>query len=152
MSAKPKTAKPKHGSLKALAESSGVPYTTLSRWKREGTDIFNPDALAERFGRKKDAPPESITEARLKMIQAQTAKIELATKITSGEFVNAAEIRAEGLQIANTVRTVFLRMENDFPPLLTGCTSAEIKLAVRKYAREKLLELSHHRTPIQIQP
>lgn len=144
--------KAKHGSLKALAESSGLHYTTLSRWKREGTDIFNPDALRERISRKKDAPPESITEARLKMIQAQTAKIELATKITSGEFVNAAEIRAKGLQIANTVRTVFLRMPNDLPPLLAGRTSAEIKVIVYKYVREKLTELSHYPSPIQIQP
>ncbi len=149
---KTKPPKPKRGALSDLAESSGIPYATLSRWKREGTEIFNPNALAERIGRKKDSPPESITAARLDLISAQTEKVRLANQIQRGEFVNAAEIRAEGLQIANTVRSVFLRMENDFPPLLTGCTSAEIKLAVRKYAREKLIELSQHRTQILIQP
>lgn len=144
--------KPKRGALSDLAQTSGIPYTTLSRWKREGTDIFNPDALAERIGRKKDAPPESITSARLLLIQAQTAKIELATKISSGDYVNAAEIRAKGLQIANTVRGVFLRMPNDLPPLLSGRTSAEIQVLVSKYVKEKLTELSQYPSPIQIQP
>jgi hypothetical protein len=149
---KPKTkpAKPKHGSLKALAESSGIPYQTLSRWKIEGTFVHDPAALAERISRKRETAPASITEARLEKLQLESQRIKLALDIERGKFVAVDAIYQDARNIATLVREAHGRATNDLPPLLAGRTAAEVSQLLKKYFREMQTNLSKYKSAIQL--
>lgn len=149
---KPKTkpAKPKHGSLKALAESSGIPYQTLSRWKIEGTFVHDPAALAERISRKRETAPASITEARLEKLQLESQRIKLALDIERGKFVAVDAIYQDGRNIGKLVQDTFNKAVSELPPQLGGQDSAAIHKILKSYFREALTNLSRYQSAVEL--
>jgi hypothetical protein len=135
--------------MSALAETTGVPYQTLSRWKREGTDIFSPPALAERMERTKQAPAESITSARLKKLNLESDRLRLQVDSERGKLVDAGLVYSDARSIGSQVRQRLTKAaSNDLPPLLAGRSASEVKVLLTKYFRDLCAELSHTQHPI----
>ena len=148
MKSKPKS-KPPHGALRKLSISAGIPYETLGRWKREGTDVHDPAALAERIARAKPATqPASLTLARLAKLEIETERIRHAVEVEKGRYVSASEIQAHGQKIGFAVRSLIDRSTHDLPPILAGRPAAEISPLLKAYMHDLLLKLADHPSPI----
>ncbi len=145
-----KSPKQPRGTMSALAEKTGIPYQTLSRWKREGTDIFSPPALAERMARIKQAPPENLTDARLQKLLAETARINLALDVERGRFVDSHTIENDGRAIGQLVRSTHDRAVQELPPMLAGRTAGEIQPILKRYFRDMQTDLAKFQSTIKL--
>jgi hypothetical protein len=141
--------KPTRGSLAKLAKTSGIPYGTLSRWKREGTDIFNAEALAERMARIKQAPCENITQARLLKLQLEAERLQLQLDVERGKFVCGATMKTEGIRIGGVIGSTLDRLAQELPPQLAGRTAPEIAVILKRVFRETRSNLAKYQSPIK---
>lgn len=138
-----------------LCELAGVSAKTLRSWvANEGLDLDDEAAVIARGQetQQRFCAAEDAGETKLRKLRAEADLKELELAVKRGEYVSAKDIENEGLRIATAVRSVFLRMPDDLPPLLAGRTAAEVKVAVGKYTRDKLTELSSYRSPVKIEP
>ena len=138
-----------------LCELAGVSAKTLRSWVvNEGLDLDDEAAVIARGQetQQRFCAAEDAGETKLRKLRAEADLKELELAVKRGEYVSAKDIENEGLRIATAVRSVFLRMPDDLPPLLAGRTAAEVKVAVGKYTRDKLTELSSYRSPVKIEP
>ena len=137
-----------------LAEMSGVSVKTLRSWaKLEGLDLNDEAAVMARAEETKlrFSAVEDAGEVKLRKLKAEADILEHKLAVQRGDYVSAMEVENEGLRIGTAVKSVFLRMPDDLPPLLAGRTAAEVKVAVGKYVRDKLTELSSYRSPVKIE-
>ncbi len=138
-----------------LAEMSGVSVKTLRSWvENEGLDLNDEAAVMARAEETKQrfCAAEDVGAVKLRKVRAEADILEHKLAVQRGDYVSSKEMENEGLRIAAAVRSVFLRMPDDLPPLLAGRTAAEVKVAVGKYTRDKLTELSSYRSPVKIEP
>lgn len=134
-----------------LSKLVGVSVLTLRNWAEGGLDLDDMEAVKARAAKvheRADASEDSVA-AKLRKIRAEANILEHKLAVQQGDFVSAEEVKNEGLRMGTAVKSVFLRMPDDLPPLLAGRTAAEVKVAVWKYVRDKLTELSTYRSPIR---
>ena len=138
-----------------LCELAGVSAKTLRSWvANEGLDLDDEAAVIARGQetQQRFCAAEDAGEVKLRKLKAEADILEHKLAVQRGDYVSSKEMENEGLRIAAAVRSVFLRMPDDLPPLLAGRTAAEVKVAVGKYTRDKLTELSSYRSPVKIEP
>lgn len=138
-----------------ISEMAGVSVKTLRAWaKDEGIDLSDDAAVMTRAAQvaSRNSANEDATEVKLRKLKAEADILEHKLAVQRGDYVSAMEVENEGLRIGTAVKSVFLRMPDDLPPLLAGRTAAEVKVAVSKYVRDKLTELSSYRSPVKIEP
>lgn len=138
-----------------LCELAGVSAKTLRSWvANEGLDLDDEAAVIARGQETalRFTAAEDAGEVKLRKLKAEADILEHKLAVQRGDYVSSKEMENEGLRIAAAVRSVFLRMPDDLPPLLAGRTAAEVKVAVGKYTRDKLTELSSYRSPVKIEP
>ena len=147
---KPKAA-PAEDGVSAIARTYGIARNTLMRWRDQGLDLTDADAVAAKVAASKAAAPtEDEKAAKLRKLQAEADMIEHKLAVQRGEYIRADEVKSEGVRIGLAVSTVFAKMPDELPPLLAGHDSAKIKKILTNWQREKRTELSLHEGPVKI--
>ena len=153
MKSKPAKSKPvEDPNISAIARQYNLSRTTLMRWRDQGLDLSDDAAVAAKVASSKAAPSDCEKDTKHRKLSAEADILEHKLAVQRGEYVSAVEMKNEGLRIAAAVKGVFLRMPDDLPPQLAGHTAAEVKKRLKKYALEKLTELSTYRSPVKIEP
>jgi predicted DNA-binding transcriptional regulator AlpA len=145
-------------SMTRLAELFQVSRKTIYQWRNEGRQ-----GVPEKVGAKEDvaawrswfaANPsaghydgkprrdrETLLCEKLE-VEIDIKKIEL--EVESGKFVSQESQRADGQKLGLVLQGILLKMAGDLTPVLAGRPAGEVKKAIDKYAREKLVELSQY--------
>ena len=145
-------------SMTRLAELFQVSRKTIYQWRNEGRQ-----GVPEKVGAKEDvaawrswfaANPsaghydgkprrdrETLLCEKLE-VEIDIKKIEL--EVESGKFVSQESQRADGQKLGLVLQGMLLKMAGDLTPVLAGRPAGEVKKAIDKYAREKLVELSQY--------
>lgn len=154
MKSKPAKSKPVDDpNISAIARQYGLARNTLMRWRDQGLDLSDAAAVEAKVKQSKAGPaPEDLAESKARKTKAEADILEHKLAVQRGEYVSSEDVKNEGLRIAAAVKGVFLRMPDDLPPQLAGHTAAEVKKRLKKYALEKLTELSTYRSPVKIEP
>ncbi len=136
--------------ISGIAREHRVGRDTVRRWKDEGLDLANADAVQARVDAmaNRSTSPD-IAGARLAKIQAQTERIRFAHEVEKGRFVDAAIVHADGVRIGGIVRSSIDRLVNELPPQLAGRDAADIKKILSRVFRETLTNLSQYQSPIK---
>jgi predicted DNA-binding transcriptional regulator AlpA len=145
-------------SITRIAELFQVSRKTIYQWRNEGRQ-----GVPEKVGTKEDvaawrswfaANPsaghhdgkprrdrETLLCEKLE-VEIDIKKIEL--EVESGKFVSQESQRADGQKLGLVLQGMLLKMAGDLTPILAGRPAGEVKKAIDKYAREKLVELSQY--------
>jgi predicted DNA-binding transcriptional regulator AlpA len=145
-------------SITRIAELFQVSRKTIYQWRNEGRQ-----GIPEKVGTKEDvaawrswfaANPsaghydgkprrdrETLLCEKLE-VEIDIKKIEL--EVESGKFVSQESQRADGQKLGLVLQGMLLKMAGDLTPVLAGRPAGEVKKAIGKYAREKLVELSQY--------
>jgi phage terminase Nu1 subunit (DNA packaging protein) len=145
-------------SITRIAELFQVSRKTIHQWRNEGRQ-----GVPEKVGTKEDvaawrswfaANPsaghydgkprrdrETLLCEKLE-VEIDIKKIEL--EVESGKFVSQESQRADGQKLGLVLQGMLLKMAGDLTPVLAGRPAGEVKKAIDKYAREKLVELSQY--------
>jgi predicted DNA-binding transcriptional regulator AlpA len=145
-------------SITRIAELFQVSRKTIYQWRNEGRQ-----GVPEKVGTKEDvaawrswfaANPsaghydgkprrdrETLLCEKLE-VEIDIKKIEL--EVESGKFVSQESQRADGQKLGLVLQGMLLKMAGDLTPVLAGRPAGEVKKAIDKYAREKLVELSQY--------
>ena len=145
-------------SITRIAELFQVSRKTIYQWRNEGRQ-----GIPEKVGTKEDvaawrswfaANPsaghydgkprrdrETLLCEKLE-VEIDIKKIEL--EVESGKFVSQESQRADGQKLGLVLQGMLLKMAGDLTPVLAGRPAGEVKKAIDKYAREKLVELSQY--------
>jgi len=145
-------------SITRIAELFQVSRKTIYQWRNEGRQ-----GIPEKVGTKEDvaawrswfaANPsaghydgkprrdrETLLCEKLE-VEIDIKKIEL--EVESGKFVSQESQRADGQKLGLVLQGMMLKMAGDLAPVLAGRPAGEVKKAIDKYAREKLVELSQY--------
>jgi hypothetical protein len=145
-------------SITRIAELFQVSRKTIHQWRNEGRQ-----GIPEKVGTKEDvagwrswfaANPsaghydgkprrdrETLLCEKLE-VEIEIKKIEL--EVESGKFVSQESQRKDGQKLGLVLQGMFLKMSGDLTPILAGRPAGEVKKAIDKYAREKLVELSQY--------
>ena len=146
--------------ISALARLHGISRQTLATWQREGIDIANSQAVAERKltmrGKEQatpDATPppgaETIAEARRRRAVADANLSELRAKREAGALVDLATVEASFAALGHQMRAHLLALPVAAAAELEGLPAAGIAAALRKHVVEiltLLYEQSHEAT------
>jgi predicted DNA-binding transcriptional regulator AlpA len=145
-------------SITRLAELFQISRKTIYQWRNEGRQ-----GIPEKVGTKEDAAAwrswfaanpsaghydgkprrdrETLLCEKLE-VEIDIKKIEL--EVESGKFVSQESQRADGQKLGLVLQGMMLKMASDLTPVLAGRPAGEVKKAIAKYAREKLVELSFY--------
>ncbi len=150
--------------LVSISARTGINRRTLNRWQKSGTDIHDPQALAERIAimplRVDSTPPEpspasagdsnaeSYSEARRRREIANANRAETIAARERGELIESARIQHDGDAIGRTVRRELEKLTNDMPPQLAGRNASEISTILRRAVREMLTRFSEYHDEI----
>jgi len=154
---RPESMKP---NISALARLHGISRQTLATWQREGIDISNPQAIAERKltmrGKPSatlEPPPapgaETIAEARRRRAVADADFAELRAQREAGTLVDLATVEASFAALGHQMRAHLLALPVAAAAELEGLDAAGIAAALRKHVIEILAQLyaqSHEAT------
>ena len=146
--------------VSALSRQHGISRQTLATWQREGIDIANAQAVAERKltmrGKEQatpDATPppgaETIAEARRRRAVADANLSELRAKREAGALVDLATVEASFAALGHQMRAHLLALPVAAAAELEGLPAAGIAAALRKHVVEiltLLYEQSHEAT------
>lgn len=146
--------------VSALSRQHGISRQTLATWQREGIDIANAQAVAERKltmrGKPSaipDATPppgaETIAEARRRRAVADANLSELRAKREAGALVDLATVEASFAALGHQMRAHLLALPVAAAAELEGLPAAGIAAALRKHVIEiltLLYEQSHEAT------
>ena len=146
--------------VSALARQHGISRQTLATWQREGIDIANAQAVAERkltMRGKPSAIPEpppapgaeTIAEARRRRCVADANFAELRAQREAGALVDLATVEASFAALGHQMRAHLLALPVAAAAELEGLPAAGIAAALRKHVVEiltLLYEQSHEAT------
>jgi hypothetical protein len=129
-----------------MAALVGTSEQSLRKWAKEGIDITDEAAVRERAARmeKRGGDAEDYNAARLRKLSAEADLKEHELEVERGRFVSQESQRADGQKLGLVLQGMLLKMAGDLTPVLAGRPAGEVKKAIDKYAREKLVELSQY--------
>jgi transposase-like protein len=145
-------------SITRIAELFEISRKTIYQWRNEcrqgipekvGTkeDVaawrswFAANPSAGHYDGKPRRDRETLLCEKLE-VEIDIKKIEL--EVESGKFVSQESQRADGQKLGLVLQGMLLKMAGDLTPVLAGRPAGEVKKAIDKYAREKLVELSQY--------
>lgn len=141
-------ARPRQGKLSQaeMAALVGTSEQSLRKWAKEGIDITDETAVRERAARmeKRGGDSEDYNAARLRKLSAEADLKEHELEVERGRYVSQESQRADGQKLGLVLQGMMLKMAGDLTPVLAGRPAGEVKKAIDKYAREKLVELSQY--------
>ena len=105
---------------KALAALYKCSPRTISRWRKEGVDIFDPEAVARHMDGNKSAPPDSgrhdtLKDLRAEKLRAEIDRIKFAHEVEKGKFIPKEEADREGMRIGLCIRGLILQHAQEVP-------------------------------------
>ena len=129
-----------------LAELAGVTVRTIREWDKEGVDVYDLTALMARASKIKERKNESedLADVKLRKLKAEADLKEHELEVERGRYVSQESQRADGQKLGLVLQGMMLKMAGDLTPVLAGRPAGEVKKAIDKYAREKLIELSQY--------
>lgn len=129
---------------KEMAEIAGVSVKTLRAWSDEGLDITNREVVKNRAAAVdlRVANNEDLATVKLRKLKAEADLKEHELQVERGRYVSQESQRADGQKLGLVLQGMFLKISGDLTPVLAGRPAGEVKKAIDKYAREKLVELS----------
>ena len=129
-----------------LAELAGVTTRTIREWEKEGVDVYDLPSLMTRAARiqEKKNETEDLAGVKLRKLKAEADLKEHELEVEKGRFVSQESQRADGQKLGLVLQGMMLKMAGDLTPVLAGRPAGEVKKAIEKYAREKLVELSQY--------
>jgi hypothetical protein len=129
-----------------MAGMVGVSLRTLKNWREEGIDIEDLRSVqaraAEMAERGKEA--EDMQSVKLRKLKAEADLKEHELEVERGRYVSQESQRADGQKLGLVLQGMMLKMADDLTPILAGRPAGEVKKAIQKYTREKLVELSQY--------
>jgi len=130
----------------AMAKMAGVSVRSLQKWEKEGIDITDETAVRARAAHveKRVASNEDMAGAKLRKLRAEADLKEHEVEVEKGRYVSQESQRADGQKLGLVLQGMMLKMAGDLTPVLAGRPAGEVKKAIEKYAREKLVELSQY--------
>jgi transcriptional regulator with XRE-family HTH domain len=129
-----------------MADLVGTSRESLRKWAKEGIDITDEAAVRARAAQvdKRVASSEDMAEVKLRKLRAEADLKEHELEVERGRFVSQESQRADGQKLGLVLQGMMLKMAGDLTPVLAGRPAGEVKKAIDKYAREKLVELSQY--------
>jgi hypothetical protein len=129
-----------------MADLVGTSRESLRKWGKEGIDITDESAVRARAAQvdKRTANHEDLAEVKLRKLKAEADLKEHELEVERGRFVSQESQRADGQKLGLVLQGMLLKMAGDLTPILAGRPAGEVKKAIDKYAREKLVELSQY--------
>lgn len=141
-----------------LAQIFQINRKTIAQWRSENrpgvpAKVGNKEPIAEwrawfaanpsagHFDGKPRRDRETLLCEKLE-VEIEIKKIEL--EVESGKFVSQESQRADGQKLGVILQGIIMKMSGDLTPVLAGRPAGEVKKAIDKYAREKLVELSQY--------
>lgn len=141
-----------------LAQIFQINRKTIAQWRSENrpgvpAKVGNKEPIAEwrawfaanpsagHFDGKPRRDRETLLCEKLE-VEIEIKKIEL--EVESGKFVSQESQRADGQKLGVVLQGIIMKMSGDLTPVLAGRPAGEVKKAIDKYAREKLVELSQY--------
>jgi hypothetical protein len=125
---------------------AGVSLATIKNWKVEGLDINDIEAVKKRAATmtRRNQENEDLGAVKLRKLKAEADLKEHELEVERGRYVSQESQRADGQKLGLVLQGMFLKMSGDLTPILAGRPAGEVKKAIDKYAREKLVELSQY--------
>ena len=129
-----------------MAAMVGISLRTLKNWRDEGIDIEDLRAVQARAATMAERGKESedMAGAKLRKLRAEADLKEHEVEVEKGRYVSQESQRADGQKLGLVLQGMMLKMAGDLTPVLAGRPAGEVKKAIEKYAREKLVELSQY--------
>ncbi len=129
-----------------MADLVGTSRESLRKWGKEGIDITDEAAVRARAAQvdKRVASNEDMAEVKLRKLRAEADLKEHELEVERGRYVSQESQRADGQKLGLVLQGMFMKMPDDLTPILAGRPAGEVKKAIQKYAREKLVELSQY--------
>ena len=129
-----------------LAELAGVTTRTIREWEKEGVDVYDLPSLMTRAAKiqEKKNESEDLAGVKLRKLKAEADLKEHELEVERGRYVSQESQRADGQKLGLVLQGMMLKMASDLTPVLAGRPAGEVKKAIDKYAREKLVELSQY--------
>jgi len=136
-----------------LAALYGVSERTVGRWKRDGVDVNDPQAVEAYKATLQDhktpggSDAKALKEEKLradtreKIAKAEMAELSLAK--LKGELLSVSDLQETMVFIASRVKAHVTKLEKDLPPRLEGKRAVEMVPLVREAAESILLSLSN---------
>ena len=127
-----------------MAAMVGVSLRTLKNWREEGIDIEDLRAVQARAAEmaERGKETEDMQGVKLRKLRAEADLKEHELEVERGRYVSQESQRADGQKLGLVLQGMMLKMAGDLTPILAGRPAGEVKKAIEKYAREKLVELS----------
>ena len=127
-----------------MAAMVGVSLRTLKNWREEGVDIEDLRAVQARAAEmaERGKETEDMQGVKLRKLRAEADLKEHELEVERGRYVSQESQRADGQKLGLVLQGMMLKMAGDLTPILAGRPAGEVKKAIEKYAREKLVELS----------
>ena len=135
-----------------MAELAGISLRTLKNFRQEGIDIEDEAAVMQRAANieKRQSNSEDLSAVKLRKLKAEADLKEHELAVEQGKYVSHESQLAAGMKMGMVIRGMMLKMSSDLTPILAGRPAGEIKKALDKYTREKLVELSQYDSPIEV--
>ena len=129
-----------------IAQMAGVSLATIKNWKAEGLDINDIEAVKKRAATmtRRNQENEDMGAVKLRKLKAEADLKEHELEVERGRYVSQESQRADGQKLGLVLQGMLLKMSGDLTPILAGRPAGEVKKAIDKYAREKLVELSQY--------
>ena len=129
-----------------MADLVGTSRESLRKWAKEGIDITDESAVRARAAQvdKRVADSEDMAGVKLRKLKAEADLKEHELEVERGRYVSQESQRADGQKLGLVLQGMMLKMAGDLTPVLAGRPAGEVKKAIDKYAREKLVELSQY--------
>ena len=129
-----------------MAGMVGVSLRTLKNWREEGIDIEDLRAVQARAAEmaERGKETEDMQSVKLRKLKAEADLKEHELEVERGRYVSQESQRADGQKLGLVLQGMMLKMADDLTPILAGRPAGEVKKAIQKYTREKLVELSQY--------
>lgn len=137
-------------SLQRLAETYGVEVSTVKRYKRQGVDVYNPEAFksfqsVQTDLAANDKTPQDAFGLKLRKLAAETRDKEAGAELTEillaktkGELVEIGLVMETNLQIAGKIKAQLKRLIVELPPKLDGLTATKMSPVIREHVEDIL--------------
>ena len=117
-----------------------VTEATISRWKRDGVDMHDPQAVKKHIAsllvkppayRASALDPQSCDQARTRKMALQCVQLERQIDREDGDWTHNDVIKEDTLAAATVLKTGMLKLEAELPPVLAGLNEADMQTAMR---------------------
>mgnify|MGYP003661802254 CR=1 FL=1 len=134
---------------------TGVSRQTLSKWEKQGVDIWNEDELQSKIGAMRGAGEETGGDGggdqsdAAKLLKAKAEKEFHSARIQKikadaeeGKYVTRESQLSVGHQAGLLVRAELQKMASELPPILAGLESGQMAAVIEDYGWNKAEHLS----------